>query len=145
MALDRAAVCQGTWPARLSGDERQPRWEAAGWKLRVAVPGLQLAGGISEERDEPGEALIEGFPRSLAKGVEERRWRARDLRGTVQRIFGENRLHADDGSIGLSPSESGIRLDGIHQSGDPRSVEVPGEMRPTGNRRQHDGFLRGES
>jgi len=67
MALDRADGCQRTRPVRLSGDERQPRREAAGWKLRVAVSGFQLVGRITEERDEPGEALIEDFPRSLGK------------------------------------------------------------------------------
>src|SRR5258706_11227406 len=92
---DRAGGCQGTRSARLSRDEWQPRGEAARWKQRVAVPGFQLVGGISEERDEPGEALIEGSPRRLAEGVEERRRRARKLRGAMERILGENLRHAN--------------------------------------------------
>src|SRR5258706_323560 len=93
--FNRAGFCQRTSPARLSRDERQPRGEAARWKQRVAVPGFQLVGGISEERDEPGEALIEGFSRRLAEGVEERRRRARKLRGAMERILGENLRHAN--------------------------------------------------
>src|ERR1700686_2491328 len=121
---NRADGCQGTRPARLSGDERQPRRKAARWKQRIAVSGFQLVGRISEERDEPGEALIEGSPGGFAEGVEERRGRAGELRRAVQGILCENRLDTDHGSTGLLPSTICVLLHGIHQSSDTRPVVI---------------------
>jgi hypothetical protein len=127
---DWADGFQRTSPAGLSGDEGQPRWKAARWKRRTAVSGFQLFGRCTEERDEPAEALIEGFSRGLAEGVEEGRRRARELRGAIQRVLGENRLDTKDESIGLSPPNRGILLYGIHQNGDACPVLIRGEISP---------------
>src|SRR3954470_10699259 len=116
--------CQRTRRARLSGDEGQRRGKTSRWKRRATISGFQGLGGRPEHGDEPSVALVEGFSRCLAEGVEERRRRTRELRRTVLGILGEDRLDAGHGLSGLAPPQSRFLFDRLHQSCNARLIDI---------------------
>src|SRR5436190_943302 len=97
MALRRAVRLSKSRAEDLSRHEWQGRREAAAGEWSVMVAQAQSFGSLPECSDEPGIGVVERLADSLGRSMDEWRRGAGERGGTVERIFRQDRLHAEHG------------------------------------------------